>query len=185
MNRTTELPTPLIFRVGTPVDFLECAELWMRALAFRDGTPSDPEMERSAMAKLTALGGILSIVESGSEIKGFALVRDETPKGVARKAHLALIAVDPAHQSQGLGLALLANVTQSLAAEGFAEVPLRVLRDNMSALKMYERAGWKVTGCGAFEDSGRPSLRYRLELTANDSSVEIPYCTSRGSSINH
>ncbi|WP_369745766.1 GNAT family N-acetyltransferase [Paenarthrobacter sp. AMU7] len=141
----------------------------MRAIAFRDGTPSDPEMKRKALAKLTIPGSILSIAECRSGTNGFTLALDETPTGAARTAHLALLAVDPASQSGGLGRALLANITQSLSAEGFTEVSLRVLNENSSARELYEKAGWKITGRGIFEDSGRPYVRYLLGLTENDS----------------
>ena len=166
--RDTGPATPLTFRAGTAEDFSECAELWMRALALRDGTPSDPEMKRKASAKLTAPGGILSIAESQSGTHGFALAVDEKPACAARTAHLALLAVDPAYQGRGLGRALLANMTQLLVTDGFAGVSLRVLEANMSARKIYEKAGWKIAGCGIFEDSGRPYIRYLLGLAQND-----------------
>lgn len=159
-------PAPLIFRAGTEADFPGCAELWMNALAVRDGTHSDQQVKRRAMAKLTVPGSILTLAESGSRTYGFALAIDKTPPAAARAAHLTLLAVDPAIQSRGLGRALLANITQSLVMEGFAEATLGVLKENLSARKIYESAGWQVTGHGVFEDSGRPCIHYSLGLAA-------------------
>jgi len=138
----------------------------MNALAVRDGTYSDQQVKRRAMAKLTVPGSILSIAESGSRTYGFALAIDKTPPGAARTAHLTLLAVDPAIQSRGLGRALLANITQSLVMKGFAEATLGVLKGNLSARKIYESGGWQITGHGVFEDSGRPCIHYLLGLKA-------------------
>ncbi|MBT2534410.1 GNAT family N-acetyltransferase [Arthrobacter sp. ISL-48] len=118
------------------------------------------------MKKLTVPGSILSIAESGSRTHGFTLAIDHTQPGAARTAHLALLAVDPASQSRGLGRFLLAQVTQSLVLEGFVEATLGVLKENLAARKIYENAGWQVTGHGIFEDSGRPCIHYLLKLKA-------------------
>jgi RimJ/RimL family protein N-acetyltransferase len=61
---------------------------------------------------------------------------------------------------------LLANITHSLVVEGFSEVTLGVLEENLAARKIYEIAGWQITGRGVFKDSGRPCVRYSLGLTA-------------------
>ena len=166
LNRNSQPPPSLTFREGTEADFARCAELWMEALALRDGTRGDPQVKSRALAKLTVPGSILSIAERGSGIVGFALAVNMTPPGAARTAHLALLAVDPASQSRGLGRALLVNITQSLTKRGFAEATLRVLKENSAARKLYENAGWQITGHGVFEDSGRPCTRYVLGLKA-------------------
>lgn len=159
-------PLPLAFRTGTEGDFRWCAELWMSALAVRDGTSSDPRVKQRALAKLGVPGSILSIAEVGPTTQGFALAIDTTPPGGYRRAHLALLAVDPVSQHLGVGRSLLANITQLLVMEGFAEVTLGVLEENLAARKIYENAGWKVTGHGVFEDSGRPCIHYLLGLEA-------------------
>jgi ribosomal protein S18 acetylase RimI-like enzyme len=165
-NRRTQPPPPFTFRAGTEADFPRCAELWMLAVALRDGTHNDPRVKRRAMAKLTATGSILSIAESSSRTLGFALAVEKAPPDTARTAHLTLLAVDPTSQSRGLGRFLLANITHSLVMEGFSEVTLGVLEENLAARKIYEIAGWRITGRGVFEDSGRPCVHYSLGLKA-------------------
>jgi ribosomal protein S18 acetylase RimI-like enzyme len=145
-------------------DHPRCAELWMDALALRDGTARDPQVKQRALAKLAVPSGILAIAESDSMIRGFALAADRTPpKGVAT-AHLTLLAVDPTIQARGVGRALLAATTRSLQMAGFVEATLSVLEQNVAARKIYKDAGWQVTGEGVFEDSGRPCVRYLLRL---------------------
>ncbi|MDQ0679730.1 ribosomal protein S18 acetylase RimI-like enzyme [Arthrobacter pascens] len=136
----------------------------MNAVALRDGKQSDPQLKQRALAKLTVPGSILSVAETGSSIHGFALAMEKTSPGTATKAHLALLAVDAAYQSHGLGRSLLASITNTLVREGFTEVTLGVLEENLAARKIYEDAGWQATGRGFFEDSGRPCIHYELGL---------------------
>lgn len=169
LNRDTQPLSPLTFRAGVAEDFSSCAELWMHAVALRDGTPADLQVRRKALAKITTSESSLTIAESRSGTSGFALVLKSTPESGAPTAHLSLLAVDPASQSRGLGCALLANVTRSLIAEGFTSLSLRVMRENLHARAMYEKAGWKITGHGVFEDSRLPCVHYRLGLPDDDS----------------
>lgn len=162
-------PEPITFRAGAEADFSQCAELWMRALAARDGTPLDPQMRHRAFGKLTGTGNILTIAESVSRVHGFAMATNSTRPDAARSAHLTLMAVDPNDQSQGLGKSLLAVLTHSLALEQFAEVTLRVLRENLPARRIYESTGWQPTEYGIFDDSGRPYVRYLLILRTTNS----------------
>lgn len=154
---------PWIFRAGTEGDFLRCAEIWMRAVSLRDGTRTDPQMKRRALAKLTVPGSVVSVAETGTSIHGFALALEKEPTEKAGRAHLSLLAVDPTYQSHGLGRALLTSITERLVSEGFTEVTLGVLEENLAARKIYEDAGWQVTGHGSFKDSGRPSVYYLLK----------------------
>ncbi len=141
----------------------------MHALAMRDSTPRDPQMKHRALEKLAGGGNILSIAESASRIRGFAMATDSTQLGAARTAHLTLLAVDPENQSQGLGKSLLTRLTYALALEQFAEATLRVLAENLPARRIYESTGWQPTERGIFEDSGRPYVRYVLSLRATNS----------------
>lgn len=167
-NRWT-LPQPITLREGAKSDFSSCADLWMHALAARDKTPRDPQVRQRALKKLTGGGNILSIAESASGIRGFALATDITQPGAARTAHLTLLAVDPENQSQGLGKSLLTRLTDSLALEQFAEATLRVLAENLRARRIYESTGWRPTDHGVFDDSGRPYIRYVLSLKTTTS----------------
>lgn len=155
---------PWTLRGGAEADFLQCSELWMSAIALRDGTPNDVRMKDRALAKLGAPGSILQVAETGADIQGFVLAAEKTVPGLGRTAHLSLLAVKPAYQAQGLGRSLLVGLTQTLAREGFTGATLAVLEDNLGARKIYEAASWQVTGGGFFEDSGRPCVYYSLDL---------------------
>ncbi|NQD90869.1 GNAT family N-acetyltransferase [Paenarthrobacter sp. CM16] len=169
MDLNTQSPLSWTFRAGTAEDHPGCADLWMQALALRDGTPPDPDIKRKALAKLTSPRGVLSIVESRSAINGFALAMDDTQAGSSRTAHIALLVVNPSIQARGVGRALLASITRRLITEGFTSASLRVVKDNLPARKLYEAAGWKAAGHGVFEDSGRPCVHYKLGLTDDGS----------------
>lgn len=160
--RATQPEPAFTFRKGTVEDHQRCAELWMDALARRDGTHRDPKVMHRALTKLTGPGAMLIVAERDSRTHGFALAADKTPRNGTRTAHLTLLAVDPVIQSFGLGRSLLAYMTDLLVTEGFVQVTLSVLEDNAAARRIYDDAGWHVTSKGVFEDSGRPCVRYIL-----------------------
>lgn len=162
IHKHTLLPWTL--RAGTQADVLQCSELWMNAIALRDGKPNDVRMRDRALVKLGVAGSILQVAETGADIQGFVLATDKTAPGLGRTAHLSMLAVKPPYQGHGLGRSLLAGITQTLVTEGFTGVTLGVLEDNPGARRMYEDASWQVTGHGFFEDSGRPCVYYSLEL---------------------
>jgi ribosomal protein S18 acetylase RimI-like enzyme len=60
------------------------------------------------------------------------------------QAYVFLIAVDPAHQRQGLGTYLLSKAQEQTQAWGLSELTLQVYPDNQSALKLYEKLGFVV-----------------------------------------
>jgi ribosomal protein S18 acetylase RimI-like enzyme len=180
-NKLKQPLSSLTFRTGTEADFLWCAELWMNAVAIRDGTPSDPRVRQRALAKLRVPGSILSIAETGPKTQGFALAIDKTPPAAARRAHLALLVVDPMSQRHGVGRSLLANITHLLVTEGFADATLGVLEENTAARKIYEDEGWQVTGHGVFEDSGRPCIHYLLGLEAAPKAASSHHATLKES----
>ncbi|WP_162150859.1 GNAT family N-acetyltransferase [Paenarthrobacter nicotinovorans] len=167
MDRNTQSLPSWTFRSGNAEDHPGCADLWMQAIALRDGTRPDPDVNGKALAKLTSPGRFLSIMASRSAISGFAVVMEDTQGGYSRTAHLSLLAVNPSIQARGVGRALLANITRGLITEGFTSASLRVVSGNLPARKLYEAAGWKAAGHGVFEDSGRPCIHYQLGLTDN------------------
>ncbi|GGX65138.1 alanine acetyltransferase [Tateyamaria omphalii] len=69
---------------------------------------------------------------------GFALWR-----GIAEEAELLTIAVDPAHQGQGIGTNLMTN-WMSEAARTCTSAFLEVASDNASAIALYIRQGFGI-----------------------------------------
>jgi ribosomal-protein-alanine N-acetyltransferase len=83
------------------------------------------------------------VVPAGAqqEVAGFAecqLVLDE--------GHLLNIAIAPAWQRRGLGTLLLASVLAELQTLGCSRCLLEVRRANDQAVRLYERAGFRLDG---------------------------------------
>ncbi len=97
---------------------------------------------RSQCAGILPLAGVtltLARTVDGS-IAGFALAR-----AVMDEAELLLIAVDRAHQGQGLGALLLDAFVADARAAGRALLHLEV-RDGNRAIHLYERYGFEIIG---------------------------------------
>jgi ribosomal protein S18 acetylase RimI-like enzyme len=52
------------------------------------------------------------------------------------------LAVDPAHQRQGLAAALMTHLEGNLLAMGCAKINLQIRRDNLEAIAFYQRLGF-------------------------------------------
>lgn len=59
-------------------------------------------------------------------------------------ADVMTVAVAPSAQGQGLGAALVQHLVDTSAAHGAAHLLLEVRADNPPALRLYERAGFRV-----------------------------------------
>lgn len=94
---------------------------------------------------------------------GFALWR-----GIAGEAELLTIAVDPAHQRQGIGTKLM-TTWMSEAATTCTSAFLEVASDNASAIALYSRQGFEIiaTRAGYYRrpDSRADALIMRAPLS--------------------
>ena len=61
-------------------------------------------------------------------------------------AHLNRLAVDPAHQSQGIGALLLNHMVLAFWRAGANEITLNTQRDNASSLRLYHGFGFEPEG---------------------------------------
>ena len=89
---------------------------------------------------------IASLVGNGAlfaeaEDRAFALFSQ-----AADEAELLTVAVDPAHQRQGLARALLTAAEADLTTSGAAKIFLEVAADNHAAAALYRRLGYQVAG---------------------------------------
>jgi mycothiol synthase len=82
------------------------------------------------------------VAETGESIAGFLIARRWTEEKVG---YVDLLAVDPEHQGRGLGTALLGSAFASFASAGLGEAQLGVDSDNPRALRVYQRAGMRVS----------------------------------------
>ena len=79
---------------------------------------------------------VLRLAHEIAAFCSFWLVLDEV--------HINNLAVRPSHQGRGLGTALLGHVLEAGAARGAERATLEVRRSNATALRLYERLGFKV-----------------------------------------
>lgn len=61
----------------------------------------------------------------------------------------------PEHRGQGYGRAALAALEQRFSGPDFGEIRLRVAADNLRARRIYEAAGYSVTGINMHKRLGR------------------------------
>lgn len=157
---------------GLPADTETCLDLWVTAVAGRDGTTlADlPASVRERAARKLAQPPLAWVVARDADggTVGFGLMLRPGTGGDAGDppdaAYLALLAVAGEAQGQGLGGQLLDAVTaRTRAAAGVTGAVLHVLGSNVPARRLYESRGWRQTGGPARHTaSGEPVLRYTL-----------------------
>jgi ribosomal protein S18 acetylase RimI-like enzyme len=69
--------------------------------------------------------------------------RPELCDGV-NKAYLYGFRVRPAYRGCGLGSAMMSTVEQDLCSRGFSALTLNVARENMDAIRLYHRRGFRI-----------------------------------------
>jgi len=132
-------------------DAQRCAEL--EYVLFDSDDPWSPEAFLEALA---AGHHYLSAWEGGSLIGYVGLAR------VGSEAEIHTLAVDPEHQRQGVGRALLRAILDH--ARG-ATVFLEVRTDNDSAMRLYRSEGFDVIGIrrGYYRPSGADAFTMRRQ----------------------
>ena len=102
------------------------------------------------------------MAEFDGALAGYALLFVRRGSAVAR---LYSIAVDPAQRGAGLGALLLADVEQLARNAGRGILRLEVRADNVAAIALYRRAGYREQGRipGYYED-GCDALRFDKAL---------------------
>lgn len=141
-----------------------CIDLWVAAVAVRDGRAEDPAVRARAATKFAAERVALVVAPSSDDgVRGFALVTAPGTggDGPAGAAYLSLLAVDPSAQGSGLGRALLVAAVDAARAAGYAHCSLHALEDNAPALRLYRSAGFRPVG-EPFPHAlnGRPTRTY-------------------------
>lgn len=154
-----------VVRAATQDETEACVDLWVAAVATRDGVPESDAVRSRARAKFAA-GRVVLVVASESEavdaaLVGFALVTvpgTGLPDDPADAAYLSLLAVDPRAQGRGLGRSLLRAAVAEAERAGHQRCLLHALEDNAPALALYRSAGFRPVGT-VFPHalSGRPT----------------------------
>ncbi|MGN6326978.1 GNAT family N-acetyltransferase [Pseudolysinimonas sp.] len=144
-------------RAGLASDEGRCVELWVRAVAHRDGVTEEAVRHR-AETKLARRNRVLLVLyDVAGDIRGYSLTF--LPGDGA--AHLSQLAIDPDFQGAGHGHRLLVATMEHPALKP-RKMTLRVLADNLPARTLYERLGWIAADKGSFSDSGHPWVGYSL-----------------------
>ncbi|WIA99259.1 N-acetyltransferase [Curtobacterium sp. MCBA15_012] len=151
-----------------------CIELWVAAVAARDGQPPSDAVRERARDKFAADRVALVVADAGprpdgtrdgtAPVAGFALVSAPGTGGgpASDAAYLSLLAVAPHAQGHGLGRRLLAAAVEAAAAAGHDRCELHALDDNAPAVALYRSAGFAPVGPPFPHPlSGRPTRVWR------------------------
>ncbi|MFF4245572.1 GNAT family N-acetyltransferase [Streptomyces sp. NPDC001822] len=186
MGRVITGPTPahapgVRVRDMTPADCDAVAEIrvrgWRHAYAglvpqaHLDAMDVARDAERRR-AGLASAGGPLNLVAvapdatvTGWACHGPCRDRQQVSPGAAE---LYALYVDPDRIGTGTGRALLERATARAVADGFREMTLWVLKENVRARRFYERAGFRPDGAEEAVETGGalvPEVRYVRPLS--------------------
>jgi ribosomal protein S18 acetylase RimI-like enzyme len=111
------------------------------------------------------------IADSEGLVAGYAIVLFRKGSGLAR---LYSLAVAPGFAGKGIGRVLLGVAEEIAFAHGRMLLRLEVREDNLRAIAIYERAGYRRIGREpAYYEDGQPALRYEKTLRGG-----VPVATS-------
>ncbi|OHV76427.1 N-acetyltransferase [Rhizobium sp. LCM 4573] len=88
-----------------------------------------------------AAKGDVAIAEFGGRVVGWG-AREDDPD------YISDIWVDPAFQGRGVGSALVRHFLERVAIEGFSVAKIHTRASNSSAIRLYERRGFKIVWRG-------------------------------------
>ena len=99
------------------------------------------QLSRESLAVAIIQASSASLVEENGAIIGYQITTG-SPFG----AHLARLAVLPAHQRKGLGTALVNDAALSVQELGLGMLSVNTQENNHSSRKLYEKMGFRKTG---------------------------------------
>jgi ribosomal protein S18 acetylase RimI-like enzyme len=118
---------------------------------------TDRLSRRSFRRFISSRADILLVAAEGGVLRGYALVLLRRGTAVAR---LYSIAVEPGAQGRGIATALVAACEEVASKRGAMVVRLEARVDNVRALKLYEKFGYRVFGrYKDYYDDGTDALR--------------------------
>jgi len=108
---------------------------------------------------------ILRVMKQGGALAAYSLLAFRKGSKIAR---LYSIAVDPAHEGQGLGRALLRTAERDARAHGCVTLRLEVRIDNKRAIALYEKNGFtRFDEIEDYYEDGATAVRMEKGLTAH------------------
>lgn len=162
LDRTSQTQESITIRPGrVPDDVSLCADIWVRALAARDGSVDVPGMTSRVHASFA--NPIVRFAIAMTPRAGFSLVEAVPSRPTA--ALLRYLAVDPDGAGRGVGGALLDDAIYHSRLQGFATLLLEVRDVNARAIELYTRAGFVPAGAAVPHPlAGYPMQGYELAL---------------------
>ncbi len=127
------LPKGLTIRPARSTDF---HALTIADAAFTSPWHYSPDTIRQAMTQVE----FSSVAELNGEIIGY-----QFSSGGQRGGHLARLAVKPQYQNQGIGRALMIDITQHFDRLGAPQMTVNTQHDNLSSLALYRAFGFELT----------------------------------------
>ncbi|HET8938972.1 MAG TPA: GNAT family N-acetyltransferase [Polyangiales bacterium] len=112
---------------------------WTNESDMLDGQRTD---KRELQELISSDNAQLWLVERGQELLGTMVLKREA----AGVVHLAMVAVRPDLQAQGIGRALLAKAEQVVVEQGWgSRIEMTVIGQRSELVAWYERRGYRVT----------------------------------------
>ena len=94
---------------------------------------------------LTAYNAIGLAARVNSEIAGFAIARVDIGRNTSF-GHILTVDIAPAYRRQGIAQKLLQEIETVFREKGIKECRLEVREDNVAALNLYQKLGYKKVG---------------------------------------
>lgn len=108
------------------------------------------------------------VTEIGGQLAGFAI----SEFGDTR-AHLSLLAVKPAHQRRGIGLAMIEWLAESALVAGIDHFSVEMRANNFAARSFYETLGFRHQQyIAGYYQNVEPAIRMRRDLLQQAASRE-------------
>jgi len=123
-------------RVFDEADEPAVVALWKQVFAY-----PEPRNDPAAVIrhKLAAQRNLFFVAVADGKVVGTVMGGYDGHRG-----WIYSLAVDPAHQRQKLGTALIRHVEKALAEQGSPKINLQVLPSNAAAIGFYEKLGYRV-----------------------------------------
>ncbi|MCZ6528816.1 MAG: GNAT family N-acetyltransferase [Chloroflexi bacterium] len=99
------------------------------------------QLSGDSLAEAITQASSASLIEDQGEVLGYQITTS-SPFG----AHLARLAVQPSHQREGLGTALVNDAIESIQQIGLGQLSVNTQEKNTSSRRLYEKLGFRTTG---------------------------------------
>lgn len=121
---------------------------------------------RSLRRFIVNSGSLMLTLTAQGAIVGYSLVG---LRAGSTKARLYSIALDPAQKGRGLGRLLLRASERAASAHGATMLRLEVRADNVEAIRLYEKNGYKPFGrYEEYYEDGGEAIRFAKTLAHDD-----------------